>query len=90
MLLWSLAVIALDLIEARFPWRNFLIDWLEAAGMIALYLILMLAFANAAGAATPLRVLAPQLALSILVYPFVGQIVSLFDRFRLVPFRVVE
>ena len=31
MLTWSLAMIVLDVIEARFPWRSFLFDWAEAA-----------------------------------------------------------
>ena len=89
MLTWSLAMIVLDVIEARFPWRSFLFDWAEAAGLVAAYLLLGLAFANAAGAATPVRVLVPQLAISLLLYPLAGRIVSLFDRFRLLPFREV-
>lgn len=89
MLTWSLAMIVLDLIEARFPWRSFLFDWAEAAGLVAAYLLLGLAFANAAGGATPVRVLVPQLAISLLLYPLAGRIVSLFDRFRLLPFREI-
>ena len=87
MLTWALAMIVLVVIEARFPWRSFLFDWAEAAGLVAAYLLLGLAFANAAGAATPVRVLVPQLAISLLLYPLAGRIVSLFDRFRLLPFR---
>ncbi len=34
MLLWSLAMILLELVEARFPWRNFLLDWLVSAVLI--------------------------------------------------------
>ena len=30
MLLWSLALIAIELIEARFPWRGFFQDWFSA------------------------------------------------------------
>ena len=89
MLLWSLAMIALDVVEARFPWRDFLFDWLEAACLIALLLLLSLAFANAAGGATHIRVLVPQIAMAVLVYPMIGRIVWLFDRFRLLPFQVV-
>ena len=85
-LLWSLAAIALDVVEARLPWRNFLTEWLLAAGMAATYIVLALVLANIAGAATPVWVIMPQVAISILLYPLVGRLVALLDRARLVPF----
>lgn len=88
-LLWSLAVIVLDMVEARLPWRNFLTEWLVAAGLIIAYIVLGLGIANLAGAATPFAVIAPQMILSIFLYPAIGRIVAGFDRFRLLPFRKV-
>ena len=35
--LWSLAVIVLDVVEARLPWRSFLVEWLVAIGLIVAY-----------------------------------------------------
>lgn len=89
-LLWSLAMLALDAVEVRFPWRNFVINWLEAAGLIVAYLLLGLALANAGGGSTPLRVILPQIAISVLVYPLCGRLMALFDRFRLIPFRAID
>lgn len=87
--LWSLAVIALDLIEARLPWRNFVTEWLVAAGLIAGYLVLGLGIANLVGGRAPLPVIVPQIILSICLYPLIGRIVAGFDRFRLLPFREI-
>ena len=84
-LLWSLAMIALDVIEARFPWRNYLLDWLAAAGLVCACQILALIFANAAGGAAELPVIIPQLATAILLYPLAGRLVSTLDRMRLTP-----
>jgi rod shape-determining protein MreD len=84
-LLWSLTMLALEIIEARFPWRNYWLDWLAAAGLICASQILGLAFANAAGGAARLSVIAPLLATAILLYPLAGRLVSALDRLRLTP-----
>lgn len=89
-LLWSLTMIALDFIEGRFPWRSFLVEWVVAAGLLAVYCLFSLIAANLAGAAASLEVLAPQIAVGILVYPLVGRLVAAFDRLRLLPFMVVR
>jgi rod shape-determining protein MreD len=85
-LLFSAAAIALDVIETRLPWRNFLTEWLVAIGLIILYIAIGLALANLGGAHTPLRVTWPQIVISILAYPLVGRFVALADRLRLTPF----
>lgn len=88
-LTWSLALLAVELIEARFPWRNFAIDWLEATAIIASVLLISWTFANHGAVRADLTVLAPQLILSIMLYPLVARVVWLFDRLRLLPFRVL-
>lgn len=88
-LLWSLAVIVLDVVEARLPWRSFFTEWLVAAGLIFGYLVLGLGIANLTGGATPFHVIVPQIILSTFLYPLVGRLVAMFDRFRLFPFRKV-
>lgn len=89
-LLFSAAAIAVDLIEARLPWRNFLTEWLVAIGFIMVYIFIALALANLDGARTPLRVTWPQIVISILAYPLVGRFVALADRFRLIPVAVIR
>lgn len=82
-LLFSLTMIALELIELRFPWRGFWQDWAVAALFSALYLGLAAIFSGAAIIWMQLSLLLPQLMLTILLFPVVAQIVSLLDRFRL-------
>ena len=86
-LLWSLAMIAIAMIENQFPWRGFAQDWLAAAAIITAGLILALVLANAGGGGTALAVIAPQLIVSILIYPLTGRVAGLADRFRLLPIR---
>lgn len=85
-MLWSAAAIALDFVEERLPWRNFLTEWMLAAGLIIPYILFGLLLANLAGATTPLQVVLPQIAISILIYPLAGRLVALLDRMRLIHF----
>ena len=87
--LWSIAMLGLDFIERRFPWRGFVLNWFEAAGIIAAYLILALEIANLAGGATALVTIVPQIVLSVLLYPIAARLVGLADRFRLIRIREV-
>ena len=88
-LLWSLTAIALDIVEARLPWRDFLTEWLVAAGLILAYIVFTLALANLAGGSTPVFAIVPQIVLSVLVFPLVGRMVALFDKLRLLPIREI-
>ena len=89
-LLWSAAAIALDFVETRLPWRNSQTDWLLAAFVIAAYILISLLFANVAGGSTPVQVVLPQIALSMLCYPLVDRLVAWFDRLRLIPFLEIR
>lgn len=89
-ILWSGAAIALDIVEARLPWRNFWTEWLLAAGLIAAYIVFCLLLANLAGSSTPLQVVVPQIALSVLCYPLVDRLVAWLDRLRLFPFMEIR
>ncbi|XKH13776.1 rod shape-determining protein MreD [Novosphingobium sp. BL-52-GroH] len=89
-LLWSIAAIVLEVIEARLPWRNFVTEWLVAIGLIIAYIALCLGISNIAGAAAPLRVVGPQIVISVFSYPLVGRFVALIDRLRLTPFVVLR
>lgn len=85
-LLWSIAMIVLELIELRFPWRNFALEWAVATALIVVYIVAALGAANAGGGSAHIAFLAPQIILAVLVYPFVGRVVAGLDRFRLIPF----
>lgn len=89
MLLWSVSMMALDIIEFRFPWRSFVMEWAVASGMITAYLVCTTLIANASGGASPLLQVLPQIILAILLYPVVGRAVARCDQFRLTRFRVI-
>ena len=84
-LLWSLTMILLDIIEGRFPWRNFGLEWLMGGAFVAGYIVAGLGIANAAGATTSMGVLIPQVVISILIYPLVARMIAAGDRLRLLP-----
>lgn len=88
-LLWSLAMLVLDFLEVRFPWRGVVLNWLSASAIIAAYLLFSLLIANAAGGSASPVILLPQLALSVLAYPLAARLVGATDRFRLIPIRKV-
>ena len=87
-LVWSLTLIALDVIETRFPWRGFLQDWLVASAAIASYILVCAFIAGSWNIGLP-AILAPQLVLSILFYPLIGRLVAFLDRLRLRRFRTI-
>ena len=89
-LLWSIAMIVLELIETRFPWRGFWQDWFTA-GLGALLYILLAMIVSDASFTIPMLVAAlPQIIVAIVLYPFIAQLIAGFDRFRLSRSRRVE
>ncbi|AKH41628.1 rod shape-determining protein MreD [Altererythrobacter atlanticus] len=86
-LLFSLALIAVDLIEIRFPWRSFWLDWLTATAIVAIYLFACAVISGLAFNPVQLRVILPQLLLSIVLIPILARVISLLDRFRLMRIR---
>lgn len=86
-LLWSTAMVVLDLFEARFPWRGVVFNWLVASALLVVYLVAAAGLAGLGGGKWSISVLIPQMLFSILAYPLLALIVSLTDRFRLIPIR---
>ncbi|MCU0947486.1 MAG: rod shape-determining protein MreD [Porphyrobacter sp.] len=82
-LMWSLAMIALELIEARFPWRGFWQDWFTAGFATSIYLLAALAASGAEPSQPLLTAMMPQAISAILIYPLVARFVAGLDRFRL-------
>jgi len=86
-ILWSAAMLAMEVIDARFLWRGFVQDWLAASALLAVYLFFAATFAGfATGYPLPLTV-GPQLLLSVVLFPVVNRTVALLDRIRLLPLR---
>ncbi|MGY6551820.1 MAG: rod shape-determining protein MreD [Erythrobacter sp.] len=82
-MMWSLAMIAIEALEARFPWRGFGQDWFIAALAIALYLLGAITVSGAKLSQPLLLATLPQALVGILFYPFLARIIAGLDRFRL-------
>jgi len=88
--LWSLAMIAIELIETRFPWRGFWLDWFTASVMSVVYWLASLLFSGASLTPEMVGAAAPQALLAILLYPIITRIVAGLDRFRLARARTID
>lgn len=86
-MLWSVTMLGLEVVELRWPWRNFVIEWAVASAIILAYLLISGIFANGVTRPDWLLVLPPQILISILIYPVVGRLVGWLDRIRLSRFR---
>lgn len=89
-MLWSLALIALEAIETRFPWRGFLQDWATASALITAFIILSAFIAGGGFGPSQLHLILPQLLLSLLLFPIIARMAAFFDRVRLRRIRVVR
>ena len=82
-LLWSLTMIALELLEARFPWRGFWQDWFTAGLAMVLYILAAMVVSGAPLTLPLFMAAVPQLVLAVLLYPLAARIVAWLDKFRL-------
>ena len=81
--LWSATMLALDLIDRRTMWRDYWIEWVLAAVLIAIDEFLQWRVAGLIGAAPAFTRMVPVLVVSICVFPLFAWIVSRIDRWRL-------
>lgn len=86
-LLFSGTLIAIDLLEVRFPWRGFWQDWGVTAVFITAYLVLSGLVSGADLTFIQLRVIIPQLLMGIVLYPAFAYAIGLLDRLRLLRVR---
>ncbi len=86
-LLFSLTLIGIELLDARFPWRSFWQDWIIAIAVIAAYLVLAALVSGAHPNRGVFIALVPQGLLAVVMFPIVARIVSLLDRLRLLRVR---
>ncbi len=89
-LLWSLALIAIELLETRFPWRGFWQDWFTAGVIGVTYWIVSLLVSGASLTPEMLAAAVPQALLSVLLYPIIARLVAGLDRFRLARARKLD
>ena len=82
-MLFSIALIALDLSEARFPWSGFWQDWAVASLIIAVYIAVAALVSGAEISYIQLGVTIPQILIALALFPLVARIVTLLDRLRL-------
>jgi rod shape-determining protein MreD len=86
-LLFSLTLIGIELLDARFPWRSFWQDWIIAIAILAAYLVIGALVSGAHLDRLLYAGLVPQFVLSILLFPVIARIVSMLDRLRLLRVR---
>ena len=82
-MLWSAAMLALEILETRFPWRGFFQDWIVTGVLAAGYLLLAALFSGGRVGSIALVVLGPQLVLTVALIPILARFVAGLDRFRL-------
>lgn len=82
-LIWSLAMLGLQLLDTRMPWRDYLQDWLIAGIIIIMSLLLGLLFIGLAHHRAEVITLLPQMILSVAIFPLMLRLCSRLDRIRL-------
>ena len=80
---WTVSLLFVDAVEGRLLWRDYWQEWLLAAALIALTIVGGWAIASITGGETPVALMMPQIAASILVMPFIGRLCAVLDRWRL-------
>ncbi len=87
--LWSVALLVIELVEHRLPWRAFRLDWMFAMITLAVYLLLA-ALLSGAGLSGPALIgVAVQYVFACLLYPGFARLVGWLDRLRLTRFRAI-
>jgi rod shape-determining protein MreD len=86
-LLWSLTMLAMEVIDERFLWRSFAQDWLAASLLMTAYLGTCAVLAGfVTGYPLPFVIL-PQVLMSVMFFPVVTGVIALLDRVRLLPLK---
>lgn len=86
--LWSVTMIAIELLDRRIPWRSFLQDWIAAAAALLGYLFAAFLLSGGDSGLPALVALGPQALLSVLLFPAAARLASSLDRLRLTRWRV--
>lgn len=83
MLTWTVLFLILETSDRTLVWRDWLQDWLVAAGAIAGCIVAGFILALMAGGHAPILSVVPQIIASILVFPAVARLAARLDAWRL-------
>lgn len=83
MALWTMALLAMDALDARVVWRDYRIDWLIGALAVAVVLIAGAALAQAGSGVALLPLVAPQIIITWFTLPATMLLAGMLDRWRL-------
>lgn len=86
-LFFSIALLAVDYVEHRFPWRSFTFDWFIASMILIYYLTFATLVSGASISIFSLSIILPQLLLSIALFPIIARMVAFLDWLRLMRVR---
>lgn len=82
-MLWTMALLVLDMMDNRSMWRDYWVEWLVAAIALAFCIVggwAAVAFTTGGGAVLGV---VPQIAISIAAFPCALRLCALLDRWRL-------
>lgn len=82
-LFWSAALLAIEAIKSRWPWRAFWQDWFTAGLLSIVYIIAGWLLSGGEPTLASFIALVPQLVLTLLIFPVMARIVARLDRLRL-------
>ena len=80
---WTGAMIILDLLDRRIMWRDYWLEWLIAAALIAVAALARQQIDAAMGAHYDLQATLPPIVIAILAFPLAAWAASAIDRWRL-------
>lgn len=89
-LLFSLALLVVEAIDTRLPWRSFWFDWMVAALLATAYLAVAALVSGAQITGVQLTVIVPQLLLTVAPFPIIALLVAQLDRMRLTRVRRID
>jgi rod shape-determining protein MreD len=88
MFLWSLTMLAIDLLDRRIPWRSFWQDWIAAGFALLAYIFAAFLLSGAEPGTPALIALGPQAILAVLLFPAAARLAAALDRLRLTRWKV--
>ena len=80
---WTIIFLFCDYVDSRLGFRDYWMDWLIAAAAILFHAAACWYVATLMGSQMLFRVMVPQIAVAILVYPLAARIVLALDKWRL-------
>jgi rod shape-determining protein MreD len=83
MMLWTIALIAFDMLDRRMIWRDIWQEWGIAALISLVILLLQLRIAHSGGGGTDGLYLLPQMFITVLMFPLVSRLCARLDHWRM-------